>query len=172
MSFGSRFEYPKRAGVFVVSLNFLISVLTIVFICTLSSSLQVSASNLFFLVISSSFGDFQDDYSVMNLLLVVTHSLCLLILSCSMLWYGIRLQQKLGNSSLKAIPGKNRKIAILVRINTVLFICCVCFFLRIIALGLLCTDIILGNTFTDRKILLMGWFIISNWIPTCLPVSK
>lgn len=121
-------------------------------------------------VASKSFSEFQDHYSVVNLLLTLTHSLCLLILSCSMLFYGIRLQQKLGNSSLKAIPGKTRKIAILLRINIVLLICCVCFFLRVIALAMLCRDIVLNSTFTDDKILLIGWFIISNWLPTTFPV--
>ena len=124
----------------------------------------------YFLVSSSGFGEFQDHYSVVNLLLVLTHSLCLMILSLSMLWYGIRLQQKLGSSSLKAIPGKTRKIAILLRINIVLLVCCVCFLVRIIALAMLVQDIIRDKNFTDNKIVLLGWFMISNWIPTCLPV--
>jgi hypothetical protein len=33
MSFGSRFEYPKRAGVFIVVANLLVSIITIIFVC-------------------------------------------------------------------------------------------------------------------------------------------
>jgi hypothetical protein len=46
----------------------------------------------------------------------------------------------------------------------------VCFFLRVIALAMLCRDIVMNTTFTDDEILLIGWFFISNWLPTTLPV--
>jgi len=155
MAFGNRFEYPRRAGLVIVYTNLLITIITIA--C---------------LFASGSYSNFQDKFSYINLLLILVHSISLMLLACGMLWYGIRLQQKLGRTSIKASPGRNRKIDILLRINAVLLVCNVCFFLRILALGLLCSDIILGNNITDRKIYLLGWFLISNWIPTLFPVRR
>lgn len=99
------------------------------------------------------------------------HSVCLMLLAFSMLWYGINLQLKLASSTVKSATGKNTKLAIILRINGMLSICNVCFFLRIIALGLLCYDVLMDATYTDDNLLGIGWYLMSNWIPTLIPVS-
>lgn len=125
----------------------------------------------FNLVISPTFDDFQEKYWYINLLVILMHSVCLMLLAFSMLWYGINLQLKLARSTVKSASGKNSKLAIILRINGMLTVCNVCFFLRIIALSILCNDVIMGTTFTDDHILVIGWFLMSNWIPTLIPVN-
>lgn len=98
------------------------------------------------------------------------HSACLMLLSMSMLFYGIKLQLKLVKSTVKSAPGKTTKLAIILRINGMLAVCNICFFLRVVVLGILCSDILLSRNFTDHQISTYGWYIMSNWIPTLIPV--
>lgn len=121
---------------------------------------------------SHSFWSYQDDYWYINLSTTLMHSLCLMLLSVSMLFYGIKLQLQLARSTVKSAPGKTTKLSIILRINGMLTVCTVCFFLRVIVLGILCSDIILDTTYTDNKISTIAWYTMSNWIPTLIPVIK
>jgi hypothetical protein len=122
-------------------------------------------------VISPSFPKYEDNYRYINLSLTLMHSLCLMLLSISMLFYGVKLQFKLANSTVKSAPGKATKLSIILRINGMLTVCNVCFFLRVVVLGILCSDIITNSTYADKRITDVGWYVMSNWIPTLIPVS-
>lgn len=126
---------------------------------------------MFFIGLSHSFWTYQDDYWYINLTTTLMHSICLMLLSVSMLFYGIQLQLKLARSTVKSAPGKTTKSSIILRINGMLTICTVCFFLRVIVLGILCSDIILQTTYTDKQITSIAWYMMSNWIPTLIPVK-
>jgi hypothetical protein len=122
------------------------------------------------LALSESFIAYEENYWVMNLVTTMMHSACLMLLSASMLFYGIKLQLKLAKSTVKSAPGKTTKVAIILRINGMLAICNICFFLRVVVLGILCSDILLHKSYTDKKISTYGWYMMSNWIPTLIPV--
>jgi hypothetical protein len=108
----------------------------------------------------------------MNFVATIMHSACLMLLSVSMLFYGIQLQLKLAKTTVKSAPGKTTKLAIILRINGMLAICNICFFLRVVVLGLLSSDILMHKTYTDKQISTFGWYIMSNWIPTLIPVRN
>mmetsp|Transcript_2664 Transcript_2664/g.3994 ORF Transcript_2664/g.3994 Transcript_2664/m.3994 type:complete len:345 (-) Transcript_2664:79-1113(-) len=147
---GKRHDYARRAGVFVLLMNLLASILAICYLC-----------------ISEDFNDYDDNHTVITLILIVVFSVSMLLLTCGMLWYGIRLQQKLNSGSITDKAEQQRKMAIIVRINAVLIICNVCFFLRLFALGSLSYGKMTHQSTTFFGI--FGWFAFSSWIPTLVP---
>lgn len=68
-------------------------------------------------------------------------------------------------SSFSVQTSKQRSIR---RIVTVLFFCSLCYILRFACLLLLAIDTATDSTRADRFDLI-GWFLLSNWIPTLVP---
>ncbi len=58
---------------------------------------------------------------------------------------------------------------ILARVNILIFVCTVCYALRLVALGILFSDLVFDTKETDR-VPAVGWFFISQWAPTLIPV--
>ena len=92
-----------------------------------------------------------------------------MLLTCGMLWYGVRLQQKLNGGIITNPVERAKKIDIVFRINAVLLICNICFFLRVMALMGVVTEIMWGTNYTHAAGVL-GWFAFSMWVPTLIPV--
>jgi hypothetical protein len=62
-----------------------------------------------------------------------------------------------------------KKIAIIIRVNMVLMGCNICFSLRVLALFTLAAYTIMGEN-GEFPIGIAVWFLLSNWIPTLVPV--
>jgi hypothetical protein len=63
-----------------------------------------------------------------------------------------------------------KRIAIIIRVNMVLMGCNLCFSLRVLALFTLAVYTVLGEI-ENLPIGIAVWFLLSNWIPTLVPVS-
>lgn len=120
--------------------------------------------------ISNSVSQYERDYNGVNLALVLIHSLSLLSLSLWMTAYGIRLQRKLTAHSVWGPAEKKKRLNILLRLNSVLFACTLCYSLRVFALGILSYDLASDSVKTD-EFNNFGWFFLSQWIPTIIPVG-
>jgi hypothetical protein len=119
---------------------------------------------------SKDFHEFQFRFVTMNLILIVVFALSMLFLTCGMLWYGVRLQQKLNSGVVTNPVERSKKIAIIIRINGVLLVCNICFFLRVVALlGLAMRIVSPGDDYT-AAVGTIGWFVLSMWVPTLIPV--
>lgn len=102
--------------------------------------------------------------------MIVVFALSMLFLTCGMLWYGIKLQRKLNSGVITNPVEKAKKVAIVYRINGVLAICNICFFLRVVSLVGLASGIIWDTDYTS-VVGTFGWFVFSMWVPTLVPVS-
>ena len=124
--------------------------------------------------------DFAERFAELNILLIVEYSFTIVLLTSGMIWYGSRLLKQLKITSLIHSNQQNeeknnnennenlKKIEIILRINMVYMGCNICYFVRVVALGVLCFYLILDKPF---HIGVLTWFILSNWIPTIIPVS-
>lgn len=139
-------------------------------------------------------------YGLINITLLFVYSLSFVILTSGMIWYGVSLLRQLQSSVLLFRPstpnspsgsmsqrltgvatGGNlpldqgrqdtrKRIAIIFRVNMVLMGCNLCFSLRVLALFTLAVYTILGKV-DDLPIGIAIWFLLSNWIPTLIPVG-
>jgi hypothetical protein len=101
--------------------------------------------------------------------IVLVNGFSLFILSCGLLIYGWMLKVKLSNNSIWESSERDRKLKIITRINSVLGICSICFFIRVLCLIAVMIDVSRNETLTDQ-LPLYSWFLISSWIPTLGPV--
>lgn len=148
---------------------------------------------------SDSMETYGSKYGLINVTLLFVYSLSFVILTSGMIWYGVSLLQQLQSSVLLFRPsttpsspsgsmsarhtgvasgGNNidqshqdtrKRIAIIFRVNMVLMGCNICFSLRVLALFTLAIYTILGKV-EDLPIGIAIWFLLSNWIPTLIPV--
>lgn len=102
---------------------------------------------------------------------MVNSLLTLFLLSAGLFIYGWKLKTKLLSNSIWTPSEKARKVEVLMRINTVLGICCMCFLLRVICLIGVIIDDIREVSLTDQ-VTEPVWFTISNFIPTLCPVRQ
>lgn len=103
--------------------------------------------------------------------MVIVHSFSLLLFSCGLLTYGLQLKRKLVQDDLwdRASNEKNaKKVSLILRINAVLVVCCLCYTIRALLLVLL----IIENITFYRLIRMsnLSWFLFSSWIPIFGPV--
>lgn len=112
------------------------------------------------------------DFRAVSTLIHVTS---LLLFSVLLLVFGLSMIHKLTPSSTllsRNHPEFSSQIRILTRINTVLFICTVCFLLRVLFLGVTIYETLrFGSTggFLGA-ISTLEWFIVAIWIPSIGPV--
>ena len=118
--------------------------------------------------IARSMNDYLDNNPVPCLASIVVHSLSLLAFSAWMLSYGLRLQWRLTTYPQWEPMEVTRRVEILFKINIVLVLCVVCYTLRVIALAFLLVDILSGTDFTAVASVL-GWFVVSGFVPTLIP---
>lgn len=85
--------------------------------------------------------------------------------------YSIQLRERIARvvTHSSVTDPTARKQSSVQRIVYVLFTCSCTYLARIFCLSLLGVDLITGSSRTSRFTNL-GWFIISNWIPTIIPV--
>jgi hypothetical protein len=141
-----------------------------------------------------------EKYGLINIVLLVVYSLSFVVLTSAMIWYGISLLRQLQTSVLLFRPSvtpsptssltakltgvvtgggtgadqsrqdTRKRIAIIFRVNLVLMGCNLCFALRVWALFTFALYTILGKA-ELFPLGLAGWFLLSNWIPTLIPVG-
>lgn len=119
---------------------------------------------------SDGYDDFVDTYPIINIVFLVIHSTTFLFLTCGMLIYGIKLQRNLNANTMWLQSENSEKLIILAKINILLFVCTLCYALRVAALTVLFMDMVFGAEKTDA-LPELGWYIISQWFPTLVPVS-
>jgi hypothetical protein len=120
-------------------------------------------------VSSKDFDHFYHHFEVVNFLLILTFCLTNIFFTLGMLRYGLRIQEKVKSSPISSPADQERREQIILRINIVLAVCAFCFSLRLIALGALSFSL-LNNTDPLSGIGLLGWFLVSYWIPFLVPV--
>jgi hypothetical protein len=104
------------------------------------------------------------------------HVLSLLVFTLILLGYGIHIKHRLSQSYGRQTMDENdikRKLAIILRINSVLNICCLCYLIRVILLCWVIYDTIqfeADSGGVTGHIPLILWFILTGWIPTVGPV--
>lgn len=104
---------------------------------------------------------------------------CSLLFSTIWLFaYSVQLNERIsrvissnGTVNLCATTNSARNRGSVQNIVYVLFICSCTYLARVFCLTLLGIDIISGSNRTDR-FTNVGWFVISNWIPTLIPVQN
>lgn len=122
------------------------------------------------LLASDGYDDFMDTYPVISIVFLVIHSTTFLFLTCGMLVYGVKLQRNLNANTMWLQSENSEKLIILVKINTLLFVCTLCYALRVGSLSVLFIDMVFGDKKTD-EFPVLAWYIISQWVPTLIPVS-
>jgi mannose/fructose/N-acetylgalactosamine-specific phosphotransferase system component IIC len=111
---------------------------------------------------------------------IMIEAASLFALTCGLLLYGLRLKKKLSISAIVVRSNflteseMQAQMAALHKINSVLLICSVCYFVRVFLLTMLAIYIYDSsrdvNSFLDI-IPLIVWFLLSSWVPVVLPVS-
>lgn len=105
------------------------------------------------------------------------HVVSLLAFTITLLIYGFHIKNKLSQSHNKQVINAvelKTKLQIILRINSVLNICCLCYLIRVTLLCWVIYDTLQfpnGNGVTD-KIPLLLWFALTGWVPTVGPVSN
>jgi uncharacterized iron-regulated membrane protein len=125
---------------------------------------------LFHLGVRGSYAEYMANDYGSYFLMIVVNSFTLLLLSSGLYIYGLKLKNKLVNNNMWTPQEKKKKLNILVRINSVMAVCCLCFLLRVICLIGVFSDAIRHETLTDT-LTNTEWFVVSNFIPTIGPVS-
>ena len=141
--------------------------------------LSFSSFNHFFLSFFEGISKSYNEYSHLDVLSVTTisiHVISLLAFTISLLIYGFHIKNKLSQSHGRQTISENdlkTKLQIILRINYVLNICCVCYLIRVTLLCWVIYDTLQyknENGVTD-KIPLLLWFALTGWVPTVGPVS-
>lgn len=103
------------------------------------------------------------------------HVVSLLAYTITLLIYGFHIKSKLSQSHRRQTINENElktKLQIILRINSVLNICCLCYLIRVTLLCWVIYDTLQfpnGNGVTDQIPLLI-WFALTGWTPTVGPV--
>jgi hypothetical protein len=121
------------------------------------------------------------DYMPLKLSRLIVESFTLLFSTVWLFSYAVQLNDHLTrvaaqsltdanhtsvSSRVSAASGRQQKSV--KRIVVVLFICCISYFLRVLCLLILIVDIFQDKSRSDRFDN-VGWFFLSNWIPTLVP---
>ena len=124
---------------------------------------------LFLLVSENSFEDVGTHYEIVLLVDFMVVAFSMLVISFWMLLYGARIYMRLRSSNITITKERASAFKALRRVNVVLAILVACSLLSIASLSVLMVDIILNTKYQER-LGIFGWFIVSNWIPTLVPV--
>jgi hypothetical protein len=162
----------KISKIFLFAMSFVNFVTTIIGIVYLGRlpSLSFPPPPLTMAVLSGSFSNYSDA-KWSYLLVIFVNGISLLILSGSLLIYGRILRKKLQVPS--RFPNRSRrerKMNILMRINLILGICSLCFFIRVLCVVIFAADFTFSTELVAR-IPSVVWFLLSSCIPTIVPVS-
>jgi hypothetical protein len=122
------------------------------------------------LLASDGYDDFADTYPIINISFLVIHSTTFLFLTSGMLLYGVKLQRNLNANTMWLQSENSKKLIILAKINILLLVCTLCYALRVVSLSVLFMDMVFGDEKTD-SFPVLAWYIISQWVPTLVPVS-
>lgn len=176
--------FAERACRVVIIINTICTCLVVGTLCKifLINFYLFSFSHLFFfffnyLGMSDDMREFSNNYAAINILLIIVYSFTIVMLTSGMIWYGSRLLKQLKLTTLLHSNDRNnddiktenqKKIEIIIRINMVYMGCNICYIVRVAALIVLGVNLILGRTL---QIGIFTWFLLSNWIPTIVPVS-
>lgn len=123
------------------------------------------------IVTEKSFSQVVEDYSGVLILNFLVISISVLLTSFWMLSYGVRIYTRLrvAASSMELTAESAMAFSAMRRVNAVLFVLVLCSALRIGTLIVVMMDLVGHYSFED-KIGNIFWFILSNWIPTLVPV--
>lgn len=128
---------------------------------------------------SSSFDKFYNNHRYLNFFIVLVNGLSLLYLSTKLFIYGNLFKQKLIRTDLwNNQEDYGNKIHIVLRINSVLCLCCLCYLLRVALLTCLLYNLLISTNATDnvttagilRGLSFVTWTLLTNWIPNIVPV--
>lgn len=117
---------------------------------------------------ASSVADFAENNNWAYVLFSAVNALSLFFLTVSLLVYGRVLAKRFTVDSRNATF--RRKYQSLLRINAILGICCVCFFTRVMCLGIAISDS-QGSDIEEKYFPPTWWFLLNSWIPT-IPVPS
>ena len=122
------------------------------------------------LFLSEDLNDFQSRGSWAYLALYTVYAVTLFLYSLWLVYYGLLLQARLTSHPNWEMRDRMRRIRILLRINGVLIVCAVCFFLRIIMVTVLLAAQLRASTAEGwENISDVQWLVLSSWIPTLVP---
>lgn len=169
----------------MIGINFITSLITIIFLSIiyilfifyilfiLSFLLLFILLFLFFLflVSSGSFSKFTEGIWNYYLLVIFINGISLLSVSMNLLIYGRTLRQKLLIKSFTNKFWTQRKLRMLIRINLILGICSICFFVRVACITLDTIDRLSPESSLVSNFPSVVWYLFSSWIPTIIPVS-
>lgn len=113
-------------------------------------------------------------HDLISVISITMHVVSLLAFTIILLVYGIHIKHKLSQGQTMDQVDLNRKLTIILRINSVLNICCLCYLIRVILLCWVIYDTIqfeADSGGVTGHIPLVVWFFLTGWIPTVGPVS-
>jgi ABC-type Fe3+ transport system permease subunit len=116
--------------------------------------------------------EFSEQNNWAYVLFTSVNGFSLFLLTCSVMVYGRILAKRfiVEPNRSQSKSETRRKYQSLLRINTILGICCVCFFLRVVCLGIAISDSF-GTNIEEKYFPPIWWFLLNSWIPT-VPVSE
>lgn len=159
-------------------INFIATALDIFYLGKLSSSssfLTLYHRILFLIGMSHGYEDFAS-HDIVSVITISMHVLSLLAFTIILLIYGVHIKNKLSQSYGGQTMDQHdlkRKLALILRINYVLNICCLCYLIRVILLCWVIYDTIQFESDSrglTGHIPLVLWFFLTGWIPTVGPV--
>jgi hypothetical protein len=115
-----------------------------------------------------------EEYSERNnwayVLFTAVNGFSLFLLTCSVLIYGRILAKRFVVEPHRSVSKTEtrKKYQSLLRINAILGICCICFFLRVVCLSIAISDSF-GTQIEEKYFHPIWWFLLNSWIPT-IPV--
>jgi hypothetical protein len=113
-------------------------------------------------------------HDLISIITITMHVVSLLAFTIILLVYGMHIKHKLSQGQTMDQVDLNRKLTIILRINSVLNICCLCYLIRVILLCWVIYDTIqfeADSGGVTGHIPLVLWFFLTGWIPTVGPVS-
>lgn len=113
-------------------------------------------------------------HDLISILTISMHVVSLLAFTIILLVYGLHIKHKLSQGQTMNQVDLNRKLTIILRINSVLNVCCLCYLIRVILLCWVIYDTIQFKADSGGltgHIPLVLWFFLTGWIPTVGPVS-
>lgn len=119
---------------------------------------------------SSGYDDFNDNYKSLTISFVFIQSMSFFLLALGMLMYGVKLQCNLRDNTMWLQSEPSKKLMILVKINTLLLVCTLCYALRVATMATYFMDIINDTSRVDNSSTIV-WFTLSQWVPMLLPVG-
>ena len=122
-----------------------------------------------FLLDVSGYDDFNDNYKSLTISFVFIQSMSFFLLALGMLMYGVKLQCNLRDNTMWLQSEPSKKLMILVKINTLLLVCTLCYALRVATMATYFMDIINDTSRVDNSSTIV-WFTLSQWVPMLLPV--